>query len=34
MGFQGDVKIGSKDIQAALKVGLSPAPAPAFVRPT
>jgi PKD domain len=33
MGFQGDVKIGSKDIAAALKVGLSPAPPPAFVRP-
>ena len=33
MGFQGDVKIGTKDIAAALKVGLSPAPAPAFVRP-
>ncbi|MDA0158888.1 PKD domain-containing protein [Solirubrobacter ginsenosidimutans] len=33
MGFQGDVKIGSKDVAAALKVGLTPAPPPAFVRP-
>jgi PKD repeat protein len=33
MGFQGDIKIGSKDIAAALKVGLAPAPPPAFVRP-
>ena len=33
MGFQGDVTIGTKDIAAALKVGLSPAPPPLFVRP-
>ena len=33
MGFQGDIKIGTKDIAAALKVGLAPAPPPAFVRP-
>jgi hypothetical protein len=33
MGFQGDIKIGNKDIAAALKVGLAPAPPPAFVRP-
>ena len=26
MGFQGDVQIGTKDIAAALKVGLSPLP--------
>ncbi len=32
MGFQGDVKIGSKDIAAALKVGLAPIPGPPFVR--
>lgn len=33
MGFQGDIKVGSKDVAAALKVGLSPAPPPLFVRP-
>ena len=33
MGFQGDIKIGEKDIAAALKVGLAPIPGPPFVRP-
>ena len=33
MGFQGDIKIGSKDIAAALKIGLAPIPGPPFVRP-
>ena len=32
MGFQGDIKIGSKDVAAALKVGLAPMVPPPFVR--
>jgi hypothetical protein len=33
MGFQGDVVIGTKDVQAAIKVGLATIEAPPFVRP-
>lgn len=33
LGFQGDVVIGSKDIEAAIKVGLATLQAPPFVRP-
>ncbi len=32
MGFQGDVRIGTKDVAAALKVGLAPLPVLPFVK--
>ena len=33
LGFQGDIQVGSKDIEAAVKVGLATLQVPPFVRP-
>ena len=33
LGFQGDIQVGSKDIEAAIKVGLATLQVPPFVRP-
>jgi len=33
MGFQGDIVFGTKDIEAAVKIGLATLPGPPFVRP-